>query len=151
MILLCYIDTVFHQIVHSTLWWTLVNLLTSNQQCRRAVFWARYCCSYTTRSFFSIMENRLIGYADDSTVIAVVPFPGIIVAMAESLSRDIVKVSQWCDLSGMKFNASKTETMIVSRSSTMSLQSPVLTIAETVLNESEDLVILGVTFDSNLF
>ena len=25
---------------------------------------------------FSILENKLIGYADDSTLMAVVPFPG---------------------------------------------------------------------------
>ena len=43
--------------------------------------------------------------------------------------------------------ASKTKTMIVSRSCTMHPQSPALTISGTVLKESDDLVILGVTFD----
>ena len=38
--------------------------------------------------------------------------------------------------------------MIVSRSRTKHLQSPALTIGGTVLKESDDLVILGVTFDS---
>ena len=61
--------------------------------CRRAVFWAHYCSSYAPRSFFSILENKLIGYADDSTLIAVVSYPGIRVTVAESLSRDLVKVS----------------------------------------------------------
>ena len=69
--------------------------------------------------FFSILDNKLIGYADDSTLIAVVPSPGLRVTVAESLSRDLVKVSAWCDLWGMKLNASKTKTMIVSRSRTM--------------------------------
>ena len=40
--------------------------------------------------------------------------------------------------------------MIVSRSRTMHPQSPALTIAGTVLKESDDLVILGVTFDSKM-
>ena len=44
-------------------------------------------------------------------------------------------------------NASKTKTIIVSRSRTMPSHSPPLTIGRTVLNESDDLVILGVTFD----
>ena len=44
----------------------------------------------------------------------------------------------------------KTKTMIVSRSSTMHLQSPPLTIGGMVLKESDDLVILGVTFDSKM-
>ena len=50
----------------------------------------------------------------------------------------------------MKLNASKTETMIVSRSLTMHPQSPPLTIGGTVLKESDALVILGVTFDSKM-
>ena len=50
----------------------------------------------------------------------------------------------------MKLNASKTKTMIVSKSHTMHPQSPPLTIGGTVLKESDDLVILGVTFDSKL-
>ena len=40
--------------------------------------------------------------------------------------------------------------MIVSRSRTMLLQPPPLTIDGTVLKESDDLAILGVTFDSKL-
>ena len=50
----------------------------------------------------------------------------------------------------MKLNASKTKTMIVSRSCTMHPQSPPLTIDGTVLKESDDLDVLGVTFDSKL-
>ena len=65
------------------------------------------------------MENKLIGYADDSTLMAVVTSPGVRAAVAESLIRDLGRVSEWCDLWGMKLNASKTKTMIVSRSRTM--------------------------------
>ena len=81
-----------------------------------------------TSELFSILENKLIGYADDSTLIAVVPSPGVRVAVAESQIRDLGRVSEWCDLWGMKLNASKTKTMIVSRSRTMHSQSPTLTI-----------------------
>ena len=86
-----------------------------------------------TSELFSILENKLIGYADDSTLIAVVPTPGIRVAVAESLGRDLVRVSEWCDIWGMKLNASKTKTMIVSRSRTMHPRSPALTIGGIVL------------------
>ena len=85
-----------------------------------------------------------------TTLIAVVPSPGLRVAAAESLSLDLVKVNEWCDLWMMKLNASKIKTMIVSRSCTMHPQSPPLTIVGTVLKESDDLVILGVTFDSKM-
>ena len=47
----------------------------------------------------------------------------------------------------MKLNASKTKSMIVSRSRTMYPQSPPLTIDGTVLKQSDDLDILGVPFD----
>ena len=81
-----------------------------------------------TSELFSILENKLIGYADDSTPMAVVPSPVVRVKLAESLIRDLGRVSEWCDLWGMKLNASKTKTMIVSRSCTMHPQSPPLTI-----------------------
>ena len=88
---------------------------------------------YTSELFF-ILENKLIGYDNDSTLMAVVPSPGVSVAVAESLILDLGKVSEWCDLWGMKLNASKTKTMIVPRSRTMHPQSPPLTIGGTVLN-----------------
>ena len=77
-----------------------------------------------TSELFSILENKLIGYSDDSTLMAVVPSPGARVTVAESLNHDLVRVNAWCDLWGIKLNASKTKAMIVSRSRTMRLQSP---------------------------
>ena len=53
-----------------------------------------------TSKLFSILENKLIGYADDSTLIAVVPSPGVRVTVAESLNRDLLRVNAWCDLWG---------------------------------------------------
>ena len=81
------------------------------------------------------------------------PSPGVRVTVTSSVtsqSRDLVKVSEWFDLCRMKLNASKTSTMIVSRSRTMHPQSPALTISGTVLKDSGDLVILGVTFEKHL-
>ena len=104
---------------------------------------------YTSELYY-ILENKLNGYDDDSTLVAVVPSLGSRVTVAESLNRDLVTVNAWCDLLGMKLNASKTKTMIVSRSRTMHPQSPPLTIDGTVLKESDFLDILGVTFDYKL-
>ena len=78
------------------------------------------------------------------------PSPGVRVAIAECLIRDLGRVSEWCDLWGMKLNTCKTKTMIVLRSRTVHPQSPPLTIGGTVLKESNDFVILGVTFDSKM-
>ena len=103
-----------------------------------------------TSELFSILQNKLIGYADDSTLMALGASLGIRVAVAESLIFDHGRVSEWCDLWGMKLNASKTKSMIVSKSLTMHPQSPPLAIGRTVLKESDDLVIFGVTFDSKM-
>ena len=72
-----------------------------------------------TSELFSILENKLTSYADDSTLMAVLPSPGVRIAVAESLIRDLGRVIEWCDLC---------KTMIVSRSRTMLPQSPPLTI-----------------------
>ena len=104
---------------------------------------------YTFELFF-VLENKLIGYAYDTTLIAIFPSPGDRVTVADTLSSDFVKVSEWCDLWRMKMIANKTKTMIVSRSRIMLPQSPSLTIGGTVLKESDDLAILGVIFDTKM-
>ena len=87
-----------------------VNWLTLYQECRSVLFPLLFLLY--TLELFSILENKLISYADDSTLMAVVPSPGIRVAVAESLIRVLGRVSEWCDFWGMKLNASKTKTMI---------------------------------------
>ena len=49
-----------------------------------------------TAELFSIVKNKLYGYADISTLVAVVPFPGYRVAVSESMNRDLIRVSVWC-------------------------------------------------------
>ena len=56
----------------------------------------------------------------------------------------------WCNLWGMKLNASKTKTMIVSRSRRVLPQLTPLTLGGTVLKESADLFILGISFDAKM-
>ena len=125
------------------LWWMVagVNWLTLCQECRKAVFWASYCSSCTLWRFLR-SENKLMGYVDDSNLMAVLSSPADVrVTVAESLIRDLGRVSEWFYLWGMKLYASKTKTMIISRSHTMHPQLPPLTIGGTVLRESDDLVI----------
>ena len=79
---------------------------------------------------------------------AVVPSIGVRVTLAKSLCCDLVMVIEWFDLLGMKLNESKAETLIVSRSCSIHPQSPSLTIGGAMPKESDDLFMLGVTFDS---
>ena len=85
-----------------------------------SVFFLLFFLLYTSE-LFSNLENELISYADDSTLMAVVPSPGVGVTVAESLFRALGKVREWCDLWGMKLNESKTKTMIVSMLCTFSM------------------------------
>ena len=103
-----------------------------------------------TAELYNILENDLYGYADDSTLIAIVPSPSARISVAQSLNRDLVKISEWCRLWGMRLNPGKTKAMVVSRSRTLFPVSPPLTLDGAILDESEDLVILGVTFDAKL-
>ena len=76
-------------------------------------------------------------------MIAVMSFPSYRCRVPELQPRQ----GQWgCEIWRIKLNASKTQTMIVSRSRIMHHQSPTLTIVE----DSDDLDILGVTFDSKV-
>ena len=51
-----------------------------------------------TSELFSILKNKLMGYSDDSTLMAVVPSPGVRVTIAESLIHDLGRVREWCDI-----------------------------------------------------
>ena len=66
--------------------------------------------------------------------------------MIRDLNRASVRFNLW----GKKLNASKTKTMIVSRTRTVHPQLTPLTLDGTVLKESADHVILGVTFDDKM-
>ena len=46
-----------------------------------------------TAELFSILDNNLYGYADDSTLVAVIPSPDGRVAVTESPNRDVNRVS----------------------------------------------------------
>ena len=81
----------------------------------------------------AVFHNKLVGYADDFTLMVDSPSPGVGVTASESLKRYLGMVGEWFDIWGMKLNASKTKTVIVSRSRTMHPQSPTLTIGGTVL------------------
>ena len=84
-----------------------------------------------TSQLFSILKNNLIGYADDSTLMTGALSPGGRVTVAESLKRDFDKVSELCDLWGMKFYANND--MIDTRSLTMHPQSTLLTTGLTLM------------------
>ena len=62
---------------------------------------------------FLLYTSEIFLHSGKSTLMAVVPSLGVRVTVAESLIRDLGRISEWCDLRGMKLNASKTKAMIV--------------------------------------
>ena len=83
-----------------------------------SVFGPQLFLLYIAELFF-IVENKLYGYANESTLVAVVQSPGERVAVSQSMNRNLKRVTEWCNHWGVKLNAIKTKTMIVSRSRTV--------------------------------
>ena len=103
-----------------------------------------------TADLFSVVDNLLVGYADDATLISVAQRPINRVAVSHSLQCDIDRISSWCSRWGMSLNVGKTKTMTVSRSRTMLPSFPELSLNGVALKEMTELIILGVIFDPKL-
>ena len=76
----------------------LVNVVSGVPQ--GSVFGPKLFLLYTAE-IFSIVENKLYSYADDSTLVAVVLSHGERVAVSESMNRDRNRVSVRSNLWGM--------------------------------------------------
>ena len=96
------------------------------------------------------IENNMFNYADDSTLVAVVPSVRDRAAARESLNRDLQRMKMWCHRWDMMLNPEKTKTMIVSRSRTIIPSHGPLLLDGVELTNSDSLCILGVTFDCKL-
>ena len=104
---------------------------------------------YTSDMWFSI-TNKILAYADDTSLYAHVPSPAMRMSVADSLSEDLNKIHSWCLQWGMKLNPNKSKEMIVSRSRTLVPEHPNLLINGVIINRSNQLKLLGVTLDSKL-
>ena len=64
------------------------------------------------------LENMLVSYVDDVTLLARISSPNMRSDVTESLNRDLSKISSWCSLWGIRLSPNKTQSMIVIRSRT---------------------------------
>ena len=53
-----------------------------------------------TSDLFSSLENTLVGYADDSTLMATISRPANRIEVAESINRDMRVILEWCTMWG---------------------------------------------------
>jgi len=103
-----------------------------------------------TADLFDLVENDLFTYADDATLVAVARSPVDRLYVADSINRDLFAIDSWCVAWDMKLNASKSKTFVAGRSRTVLPYHPALTVGDAVLDESDSLMVLGVTFDPKL-
>ena len=103
-----------------------------------------------TADLFSDVKSHLFSYADDTTLLSVVPSPSDRGLIAESINSDLDRIQQWCDMWDMRINCTKTQSMTFGRSRTLHPPHDPLTLNGSVLSESSSLRILGVLFDAKL-
>ena len=97
-----------------------------------------------------LLQNELVAYADDSTLLCRIPHPRDRSSVAASLNDDLAVISDWCSRWGMLVNPSKTMGMLISRTRTVEPLFPNLVIVGSVVEMVSELKILGVIFDSKL-
>ena len=97
-----------------------------------------------------LLQNELVGYADDSTLLCRIPHPRDRSSVAASLNDDLAVISDWCSRWGMLVNPSKTRGMLISRSRTVEPFFPDLLIDGSVVEMVSEFKILGVIIDSKL-
>ena len=65
-------------------------------------------CILYTSEMCELVEYRLVAYADDSTILAVVRKPENGPAVAASLNRELARIQEWCNHWCMILNLNKT-------------------------------------------
>ena len=103
-----------------------------------------------TSELTEIVDNVFVTYADDSTPLAVVPSARDRPRVVGSINDDLARISDWCGRWDMRLNASKTKSMVISRSRALVPGFPDLLLGGSRLDMVSTLKILGVVFDSKL-
>lgn len=106
--------------------------------------------SLYTRDLSVDLTNVLVGYADDSTLVAHVPRPSDRVDVVASLNHDLESIAVWCDRWGMEVNPGKTKALIISRSRTIYPVFPGLVLNGVPVDVVPEMKLLGILLDSKL-
>ena len=113
--------------------------------------WVLFSASHTyTSEIFDLVVNKVYGYADDSTLLAVVRKPVDRLAVAASLNRDLARIQEWCNHWCLILTPYKTKVLLVSRSRTLKSPHGDLVMSVVFILASPNLDILGVKCYSKL-
>ena len=96
-----------------------------------------------------LLENVLVGYADDSILGASVSSPCERSTIAASLNRDLVNIDKYCARWGMLINSAKTYGKMILRSRTEWPTFPDLFVSGSIVKMVGELKILVVVMDFN--
>ena len=116
-------------------------------QTRERAHYARSVFPFIKKKWFGL-ENMLVSYADDTTLLACIPSPNMRSDVTEPHDRALSKISTWCNSWGMRLNSNKNQSMIDSRFRTVFPPHSDLLVSGTSLNFCDSFKILGVMFDS---
>ena len=94
-----------------------------------------------------LLQNVLVGYADDSTLLCKIPHSRDRASVAASLNDNLTVISDWCCSWGMLVNPSNTRRMLISHSRTFEPLFADLVIDGSVVEMVSELKILGVILD----
>ena len=97
-----------------------------------------------------LLQNGLVGYADDSILLCRIPHSRDRASVAASLNDDLAVIRDWCSRWGMLVNPSKTTGMLISRSCTVEPQVPDLVWDGFLAQMVSEVKILGVILNSKL-
>ena len=103
-----------------------------------------------TSDMWSNITNKILAYADDTSLYAHIPSPDMRQVVADSLMDDLDKIQSWCHQWGMKLNPNKSKDMIVSRSRSLFPEHPNLYVNRVLVDQVDEVKLLGVTLDSKL-
>ena len=97
-----------------------------------------------------LLQNVLVGYVDDSSLLCRIPHPHDRSSVVASLNDNLAVISDWCSRWGMLVNPRKTRGVLISRPRTVEPLFPDLVVDGTVVEMASELKKVGVILDSKI-
>ena len=97
----------------------------------------------------TVLKNEVIMFADDTTLFSVVDAKRDRDAIANSLNEDLLEVERWAKKWFVTFNASKTQSLIISRCKDQDCHPPLFFLGSQ-LEDVNDIKFLGLTINKRL-